>query len=349
MGTDQIFLGASMLSDSPKLRIEALDGLNGIVASRDYQEWQNGPLQIRPFSVAAGFDRGALRELGVLADGVLKVRINVVRGNVMLTDGVWVDPQTRVFPFHDESAAISRYCVRRGLAEWSDVVIDLATGSGHNLAYFNSGVRGIGLDINPRALSYFHLNNVLNDNKKRVGVLNDIRGGFSDLVSLAEGSRILVLSNLPFGLAPTSKMLALTSNGGENGLQLQQAALSAIARFRKTARGAASRSVMLGYSLGNAAAGQWELVELAESTLGDADIRFSILHDEGLLRVDGRRTMANPSPLYPALHAAGACSLYHLDARQAQARYQELADKCIAHGVTDLAYLAIEIQSATER
>lgn len=349
MDTDQIFLGASMLADCPTLRIDALDELNGIVASRGYQEWQNGPLQIRPFALPAGLDQGALRELGVLADGVLKVRINVVHDKVMLTDGVWVDPQTRVFPFHDESAAISRYCVRRGLAEWSDVVVDLATGSGHNLAYFGSGVQGIGLDINPRALSYFHLNNVLNDNKKRVGVLNDIRGGFSDLVSLAEGSRILVLGNLPFGLAPTSRMLALTSNGGENGLQLQQAAFSAIARFRKTARGAASHSVLLGYSLGNAAAGRWEMVELARSTLGDAGIRFSILHDEGLLRVDGRRTMANPSPLHPALHAAGACSLYHRDARQAQARYLELADKFIAQGLTDLAYLAIEIEPTAER
>jgi DNA-directed RNA polymerase subunit N (RpoN/RPB10) len=279
----------------------------------------------------------------LVKDGHLRAKINLVGDSLMLTDGVWVDSDIRVFPFSDESAAISKYCCRRGLLERADLVIDLATGSGHNLAWFGRDVRGVGMDINPRALSYFHLNNVINGLSNRTGVLNDIRRGISNIVDGAGTPNILILGNLPFGLAPTQRTLPFTSNGGETGVDLQGAALAAIAAFMRTKFGARARAVLLGYSVGNSTDGRWQVLDLARAMLPEHELGFSILDDEGLTRVDGRRVLANPSPVRMALQAAGACRLYHQDTDRAQALYACLSDRLVARGFSDLAYVVLEI------
>ncbi|MES2938736.1 MAG: hypothetical protein V4864_13705 [Pseudomonadota bacterium] len=341
--TDRIFQATSQLADDEELRGEAVALLKSIAVHPSYRDWQASPSQLRPFKLPATLATGALEALGLAQDGALGVRVNLIGQALVLTDGVWVDARIRVFPFPDESEAILAYCRRRGLVRWADTVIDLATGSGHNLAFFGNGVRRIGMDINPRALAYFHCNQVLNGHSYRVGMLNDIRAGFAEVAGVTPGSRPLVLGNLPFGLASTRDMLALTSNGGDNGLQLQRAAFEAIAQFRQTPQGACAHAVLLGYSLGNAATGRWEMVELAKSIVGEDCVVFDLPEDEGLLRIDGRRTMANPSPLRPALHAAGGCTLYHRDPDAARARYAEMSDRFIAQGFNDLGYVIVEI------
>ncbi len=347
--TDRIFLATSRLAEDAALRAEAVAQLKAVCASAAYRDWQSSPSQLRPFRLPASLAVDALDALGLVQDGALGARVNLIGQSPVLTDGVWVDARIRVFPFPDESEAILAYCRRRGLVDWADTVIDLATGSGHNLAFFGNGVRRIGMDINPRALAYFHCNQVLNEQTRRVGMLNDIRAGFADAAGVAPGGRPLVLGNLPFGLASTRDMLALTSNGGDNGLQLQSAALRAIAAFRQTPQGARSHAVLLGYSLGNAATSQWEMVDLAKSIAGADCVVFDVPAGEGLLRVDGRRTMANPSPLRPALDMAGGCRLYHPDPAAARARYAALSDRFTAQGFADLAYVIVEITPAGAR
>ncbi|MBA2676322.1 hypothetical protein [Ramlibacter sp.] len=347
--TDSIFLATSRLAEDGALRAAAVAQLKAVCGSPAYRDWQSSPSQLRPFKLPASFTVDALNTLGLVQDGALGVRVNLIGQSTVLTDGVWVDARIRVFPFADESEAILAYCRRRGLVHWADTVIDLATGSGHNLAFFGNGVRRIGMDINPRALAYFHCNHVLNEQTDRVGMLNDIRDGFAGVVGGAAGSRTLVLGNLPFGLASTRDMLALTSNGGDNGLQLQGAAFRAIAAFRQTPQGAHAHAVLLGYSLGNAATKQWELVDLAKSIVGADSVVFDVPAHEGLLRVDGRRTMANPSPLRPALDMAGGCRLYHPDPVAARTRYAALSDRFIAQGFNDLAYVIVEIAPAGAR
>lgn len=349
MDTDGIFLATSRLAEDAGLRAGAVAQLAALAANASYRDWQASPAQLRPFKLPASLDAGALDALGLVQDGSLQARVNLIDGAPVLTDGVWVDARIRVFPFPDESEAILAYCRRRGIADAADVVIDLATGSGHNLAFFGNGVRRIGMDINPRALAYFHFNQVLNGCTRRVGMLNDIRAGFTEVVGLAPESRPLVLGNLPFGLASTRDMLALTSNGGDNGLQLQRAAFEAIAQFRRTPQGARAHAVLLGYSLGNASTGQWEMVELARAIVGKDCVRFDLPADEGLVRVDGRRILANPSPLRPALDAAGSCTVYHRDTDAARARYAEMSDRFNAQGFDDLGYVIVEITPAGAR
>jgi hypothetical protein len=344
ISTDQLFIASSALSQARDRREEARDGLLRIAGSAEYQAWHSGgTMELRPFAPPNGLGTGVLEELGLVREGQLGVKINLVGDSLMLTDGVWVNSDIRVFPFSDESEAISKYCCRRSLLERTDLVIDLATGNGHNLAWFRRDVRSVGMDINPRALSYFHFNNVINGIGNRVGVLNDIRCGISNIVDGADTPNILILGNLPFGLAPTARTLPATSNGGETGLDLQRAALAAVAVFMRTKFGTRSRAVLLGYSVGSSTEDRWQVLDLARAMLPEHELGFSILKDEGLTRVDGRRVLANPSPVRAALHAAGSCRLYHQNTKQAQALYASLSDRLVARGWSDLAYGVLEI------
>lgn len=343
LDTDQIFLATCAVQADPALRNAVAAELRLIADRQDYSDWANGLAQATPFEPGAGFQSGALARLGLIRDRRLCLRINKVEHDVLVTDGVWVDPRLRVFPFADESAAIHRYCQAQGLLAGVDAVIDLATGSGNNLAHFAHEMPGVGYDINPRALAYFHLNHCLNGRSASVACLNDIRRGFSDIHPFGAAQRPLVLGNMPFGLAPTREMLALTSDGGETGLALQRAAFEAVARFRQTEAGRRARVVMLGYSVGNATEDRWEMVDLARSILGPEGLGWAILSDEGLVRVDGKRVLANPSPLAQALHAAGGCALYHRDPAAIRAIYGELADRLAARGMPDLSYLVVDL------
>jgi hypothetical protein len=344
--TDQIFLATCAVQADPALRDAAAGELRRIAGNPAYADWAGGLAQAAPYEVGADVQGGALARLGLIRERRLCLRINLVEGDVLVTDGVWVDPRLRVFPFADESAAIHRYCQAAGALAGVDAVIDLATGSGNNLAHFAREMPGIGFDINPRALAYFQLNHCLNGRKASVACLNDIRRGFADIHPFGAAERPLVLGNMPFGLAPTREMLALTSDGGETGLALQRAAFEAVAGFRQTGAGQRARVVMLGYSVGNAAEDRWEMVDLARSIMGADGLGWTILADEGLVRVDGRRIMANPSPLSDALHAAGGCALYHRDPGAIRAIYGELADRLAARGMPDLAYLVVDLSPA---
>lgn len=344
--TDQIFLITTAIQANHVLRDEVIGELRELVETSAYTEWAAGLAQRHPFDVESAFRKKALVAQGLVADKKLRLRINRVGDAILLTDGVWVDPRLRVFPFADESSAINRYCERRALFAGVDAAIDLATGSGNNLAHLTAGVPGFGMDVNPRALAYFQLNQLLNGRTRNVSCLNDIRRGFDDIHPFVSAERPLVLSNMPFGLAPTRDLLALTSHGGETGLALQRCAFEAVARFRRTPCGRRARVVMLGYSVGNAARNRWEMVDLAREILGETGLAWSILGDERLLRVDGQRLLANPSPVGEALHAAGGCQLYHDDPSAVRRIYAELSERLSRIGMPDLSYMIVELHPA---
>lgn len=342
LGTDQIFFATLALSDDAGLRDAVLLELRSIAASSAYLDWASSLAQLHPFEPDSALRGGALSQVGLVRDHCLCVRVNAVGSDLLLTDGVWMDASLRVFPFVDESSAIHRHCLARGFVADADAVIDLATGNGHNLAHFAPDIPGLGMDINPRALAFFGLNQRLNGRSGGVACLNDIRCGFAHIVPFQQARSPLVLANMPFGLAPRRELLALTSDGGETGLVLQRAAFEAVARFRKTPCGRRARVVMLGYSVGNAAEDRWEMVGLARDIAGANGLSWTILAGEKLLRVDGQRIMTNPAPLAMALHAAGGCRLYHRDPAAVRAVYAELADRLAERGMPDLSYLVVE-------
>src|ERR1700719_1826151 len=92
ISTDQIFFASSALIEARDRREEARDRLLRIAGSREYQAWYHGGTrELRPCAPASDLGSGVLEELGLVKDGHLRAKINLVGESLMLTDGVWVD------------------------------------------------------------------------------------------------------------------------------------------------------------------------------------------------------------------------------------------------------------------
>ncbi len=347
--TDALFRTARLLRSSPELAERVREAMRALCLSPDYRAWRAGPGQASRFRLTAGASADALAEAGFAVEGQLMLRVNERAGRLFATDGVWVDAERRVFPFDDESGTLLRLAGRLG---WSspDAVIDLACGCGHSALGFDAAQR-VMLDVNPRALAYAEVNRILNQvpNASTVIALNDVRDGVPR--GLVRGLRgtVLVIANMPFGLAPRSGVLPLTSDGGEDGLALQNAVLESLAALRRELPAVTRlQALMLGLTAGSAAEARWDWPRRVAATLGEGRARWSLLHDEPVLRIDGRRSGANPSPLRDALPALADCTLYVGDAERESVRqaYRALATRHEAAGRPDLAYGAVAVELA---
>jgi hypothetical protein len=349
LSTDTLFLAARLLRSSPQFAERVREAMRALCTAPAYRTWREGPGQASRFRLAADASADALTEVGFAAAGELLVRVNERDGRLFATDGVWVDAERRVFPFDDESGTLLRLARRLG---WSspDAVIDLACGCGHSAFGFDAAQR-VMLDVNPRALAYAEVNRILNEvpNASTFIAQSDVRDGVPRALVRGLLGSVLVIANMPFGLAPRPGVLPLTSDGGEDGLALQDAVLESLAALRrelpKTTR---LQALMLGLTAGSAAESRWEWPRRVAATFGDGRARWSLLHDETVLRIDGRRTGVNPSPLRDALPALADCTLYVSDAERESVReaYRALATRHEAAGRPDLAYGAVDVELA---
>jgi hypothetical protein len=281
----------------------------------------------------------------------LLVKLNQAGEGVFITDGVWVEQRVRVFPFCDESAALIGFVRKIGLAEWADWTLDLATGCGLNAMVL--GKRGFAFDINPRALAYATVNRALNriSGKDCVLALNDIRDGIPKAVVLGLDGHVLILANMPFGPAPSADALPLASNGGESGADLQ------IATYREVADLACSagtrftfRACLMGLTVGDRAADRWEIVERAIECFGVERVRWHLLSEEHVFRVDGVRQLGNPAPVAIALPGLASCRLYSPDESNRTAKiaaFTNLAKRHADGGNPDIAYGIVEVVGAS--
>lgn len=347
--TDELFRTSRRLRASNDLSERVRRVLTALCESKAYRAWREGPGQASPFELAGGEQTETLVEAGLAIDRILQVRVNDREGRLFATDGVWIDAGCRVFPFDDEAGTMLRLARRLGWAT-PETVIELACGCGHAALGFDAAHR-VMLDVNPRALAYAELNRGLNrvPSTSTVIALNDVRDGVPRGVARGMRGTVLVIANMPFGLAPCEGVLPLTSDGGADGLALQSAVLEALAALRRELPAVTRlQALMLGLTTGSAAADSWEWPRRAAAALGNGRSRWLLLHDEAVLRIDGRRALANPSPLREALPALAECTLYVGDAERDSVRrsYRTLAVRHEDVGQPDLAFGAVAVEFA---
>jgi hypothetical protein len=156
-----------------------------------------------------------------------------------------------------------------------------------------------------------------------------------------------VLANMPFAPAPDRGALPLTSNGGQDGMDLQLSTFQALAQLRERLPASTRiRALVLGLSVGSAAENRWKLHRSAGDLFG-TQASWQTLRGHELLRIDGARTAHNPSPIDFALPAIADCSLFTPEpsARPGKrAAFAALAAMHREQGNTDLAYGVVSLE-----
>lgn len=351
LSTDDVFLLSTELSADAGLAGVLSEQLRAIHASPSYQDWLGTLAEAEPFMLPNSANATLLERARLAHSGRLLVKLNRTGEGVFLTDGVWIEQRVRVFPFCDESAALVGFVRKTGLAEWADWTLDLATGCGLNAMAL--GGRSFAFDINPRALAYAAANRALNSipGKDCVLALNDIRDGIPKAVVLGLDGHVLILANMPFGPAPSPDVLPLTSNGGESGAHLQIATYRAVADLARSAGSRFSfRACLMGLTVGDRTADRWEIVERAIEYFGADRVRWHLLSEEHVFRVDGVRQLGNPAPVAIALPGLASCRLYSPNECERAAKIDAFADLAKRHGVSgnpDIAYGIVEVMCAS--
>lgn len=370
MTTEELFVLSCALRGNPSVLMAARRELLELASSKPYQRWSSGLEQRNPFEVPASLEDTypALAQLGLLRplrEGdpfmALRLKVNLVplhgfgdatKQGLFVTDGVWQPAGWRAFPFSDESETLVQRTLELGWHDRCDLVLDLAAGCGHS-ALSLPIERSASFDINPRALAFIELNKLFNSRDARAhqAVLADLLKRTPDHYAQSAERGLLVLANVPFAPADSDRALPLTSNGGENALDFQQAVFRTLLALReKLAPGVRLHALILGMCGGNADAGEWLLEKEARKSLQPGeDIlhwAFRPLTKERLLRIDGKRAVANPSPVEKAMEAFSRCRLYHPQEQQRQAlkrSFQGLAQRFKRSGYPDFAYGMLEI------
>lgn len=335
------------MANDPRLAGQLAIALRAVSESPGYRAWAGSLAEAVPFQLAGFVDAELLERTGIACDGHLTVKLTSMGHHLFLTDGVWVDPRVRVFPFSDESSALTGFVRRHNLDNWADSIVDLATGCGHTPVAL--GVNGVAFDINTRALAFAIVNRALNGVPAGscLLALNDIRNGIPETIGRGLRGNVLVLANMPFGPSPSRDALPLTSHGGESGIDLQIATYRAIADL---AHGHADRisvrACILGLTVGNRTENRWEIVDKAIDCFGIGRVGWNLLNDEHVFRIDGVRQMGNPAPVADALRGLASCRLYTPDDHERAAKmeaFDALGRRHAARGNPDIAYGIVEI------
>jgi hypothetical protein len=351
LSTDDVFLLSTELASDAGFSRALNEQLRAIYNSAPYQDWLGTVAEVQPFELSDVAAVDLLERARLARSGRLLAKLNLIEAGIFLTDGVWIDPRVRVFPFCDESVALIGFVRKSGFATWADWTLDLATGCGLNAMAV--GGRSVAFDINPRALAYATVNRALNGilGEDCVLAFNDIRDGIPKAVCSDLEGHVLILANLPFGPAPSADALPLTSNGGESGGDLQIAAYRAIDRFVRSSKGRLSvRACLMGLSVGDHAANRWDIVERAVEHFGADRVKWHLLTDEHVFRIDGVRQLENPASVAIAMPGLASCRLYTPDEDERIAKVEAFANLAKRHqdrGNPDIAYGIVEIVDAT--
>lgn len=354
-----------LLQENPDRAEELRTILLEVARHESYSRWEDeyefeGQLFRLHRSLAFANDdqRRLLEGLRLVHRDVLRVKLNARDSQVFITDGLWVSPSIRVFPFVDESDLVIRSCVEQGWMDWATCVIDPAVGCGHNLLrYQGQDVRRYGFDRSARAIAYAAINTLINGVDAIVGV-NDVRKGIPPVFAACEGERVLVLANMPFALVPNPDTLARSTDGGREGYKLTFELLEAVdALAARLDDRSELRCVTLAYSVGSKQAGAWKVPEKAYELFGkkaesgrdgqeDLGAQWRLFPDEKLWRVNGKKEQSNPMPL-TRMETKADCRFYvREDARRAAVRndYRVLAEELRKSGLDHLAYGALLIR-----
>jgi hypothetical protein len=343
---NQVFM---WLQDHPAVAGELAEILCQIASHPTYRQWSEGQqfegdlFRLHDSLAFASDDKRFLLEtMALVKNDALRVRVNLCGEQVFITDGLWIDPSIRAFPFSDESDLIVRACEEEDLMDWATTVIDPATGCGHNLLrYRGQGVRRYGYDRNARALAYAGINALLNGVDAPSFAVGNINNGIPPVFDQGEEERVLVVANMPFALVPNSEQIARSAQGGRYGYELTTALIDAIGALRGSLnRSAELRCVILFYSVGNLARGSWAVPEYAGASFGEDHMGWKLWEKEKLWRVNGRKEQDNPMPLQ-LLELKADCRFYvrgNIDPEDLRKEYEQLARELAADGFDHLGY-----------
>ncbi len=324
---DELHRVKSTLLNSGKQKVASVDHAKLIIGHEKYSKWLEDTEFVAPFTVpdevggGAGSGKWALDRLGLIRGHELQVKIKRFEGKILLTDGLWVPGQYRVFPFSDESQRLLEYIRdEKGLFEWPDVLIDPATGCGHHVMAMSHIPTKIAADINLRAIAYLDINRILNGNKNTFVSVHDIQDGMPVADPKNIGGKVLFMINMPFALAPAERVLPLSADGGETGAKMTFKALEALRKFADENDGNSQiRALVLNYSVGNEKEDRWEIKDKAEELFGKENIRFKLLRGHKMWRVNGKKEQNVPMPVEQIAFKA-ECKYYVTDFQRPAAR-----------------------------
>jgi hypothetical protein len=300
----------------------------------------------RSLAFTSDEERRLLELLKLVEADALRVKLHARGENVFLTDGLWVSSAIRVFPFIDESDLVLRACSERGLTDWATCAIDPAVGCGpHVLRYQAPGSRRYGFDRSARAVAYAAINSLINDCEDALFGINDIRRGIPAVVDQDE-ERVLVLANMPFSLSPSPNTLVRTAEGGRYGYELTIALFDSVKSLADRLPASSEvRCVAVAYSVGSAGDDQWAVRDMAAERFGSDQVEWTLLRDEPLWRVNGKKEEENPMPL-SALRRKVDCRFYvrrEANRDKVRAEYDALARELNGHGYSHLGYGTLSI------
>ncbi len=343
------------LQDFPERVAEVRDTLAEIARHPTYGAWGEerqfaGDLfRLHPsLAFASTHKRWLLESLLLVRNEALRVKVNLCEDQVFITDGLWVDPSIRAFPFSDESDLVMRACEESGLMDWATCIVDPATGCGHNLLrYKGGGVRRYGFDRNARALAYAGINAVLNGIEGVTLGSGDIREGLPPVFAQGSDERVLVLANMPFALVPNRDKITRSADGGRYGYELTVALLEAFDGLAGQLDDSSElRCVVLTYSIGSGRTGPWLVPDYARDRFGSAGTEWKLWSEEKLWRVNGKKEQANPMPL-TLLKRKADCRFYvrgNVVQKTLRREYEQLTEELAREGYDHLAYGVVTVR-----
>lgn len=287
-----------------------------------------------------------LEEFSIVSGDELLVKIEKHCGEIHLTDGNWVDSHKRVFSFNDESELLINWARNKGFLDSVDLVIDPACGCGHHAMGFGKGVFKICSDVNARALAYGKINATLAGDDKRYFEHFDIYDGIHPLARRVRSEHTVLLINAPFVVYPQHPRIKklIAQDGGVYGHDLMKAAIKSVVNFFMDNNAKKSNAAILCYTLGNTETDRWDVLDYFDSLGVPLNKNLTLLRDQKLWRVNGRKEQQNPMPL-SALKLKGSC--YHSydkeDFEWAIEGYQKIEMELRSKGFSHIGYGILEI------
>jgi hypothetical protein len=332
------------------------EALTALVDSTEYKNWLDRDHEFNGLSCPLppnGEHQQLLQAIGIANSESMLVKVNHHRGKYLLTDGLWVDQSIRTFSFTDESDALLSYIEKNKIADWAGVVIDPCTGSGNHIIGFpgDPAVR-IAFDISIRSILFTSINMLINSIDSGVVSYHNLTKGFPPLLNRVDLRNSLFIINTPFALAPVDVTLPKTADGGEDGLELTLAAMKLVKDVLTSQTIVNGRAIVLCYSIGNGK-DKWKAVEEAKKMFGEDKVRWEILEDRRLWRVNGKKDEHNPMLLADGLPKKADCKFYigDKDVERVRQDYVNLARRLsenavelLGYEVTHLAYGIIDIR-----
>lgn len=346
---DELSLIPRQLKNDRSLKSEILAIFQEIVNTSRYQDWLRNEQFTGNLFRLDDEERNnpLLNQFNLVKDGRLQVKAHSFRGAIFLTDGLWIPNQHRVYPFYDESHQLLQHTEKNKLHQLASSLIDPSCGCGHHALATSKIQQNYAFDISYRAIIYTAINALINSTERIFIKQNDIQDGIPEELSIAIGKRVLFLINMPFAIAPLPNILPLATDGGVTGAKWTFKALEALKNFvlNNPDKDSIHASILC-YTVGDRQHSKWEVVEKANQMFGESKVSWTLLKDEKLWRVNGKKEQLNPMNLAEGLPKKADCQLYvkDRDREELRTQYKNLVKSLNNAGWEYLGYGIVDIQ-----